>query len=41
MNERVRSILECYREWKTEVLGQKPDPVPRLPLRIPYEMAWD
>jgi hypothetical protein len=28
-------------EWKTEVLGEKPTPVPCCLPQVPCELAWD
>jgi hypothetical protein len=34
-------LVEWYRWWKTEVLGNKPDPVLLWPSQTPHELTWN
>lgn len=40
MNE-YAALVEWYRWWKTEVLGDKPDPVLLWPSQTPHRLTWN
>jgi len=35
------ALVEWYRWWKTEVLGNKPDPVLLWPPQTPHGLTWN
>jgi hypothetical protein len=40
MSVRHGAMVEWYWQGKTEVLGEKPVPVPLCPPKMPRELAW-
>ena len=40
MTNNIHDTVESYWEWKTEILGEKPDPVPTFPPHISHKLLF-
>ena len=41
MKYQYGTLVDRYRHGNTEVLGEKPVPLPLCPQKISHELAWD